>query len=61
MRNNIIIHKSLQDPIKESSFYSVLGKEPEELYQYWALIVAIVALLILVGEKVFQLLLWMFK
>lgn len=56
---NITLYKNPQNPIpKTVSFYSVLGKEPEELYQYWALIVAIIALLILVGEKALQILLW---
>jgi hypothetical protein len=56
---SISINKSAHNPIpKTVSFYSVLGKEPEELYQYWALIVALVALLILVGEKVLEMLLW---
>lgn len=36
------------------SFYSVLGKDPEELYQYWAMIAAVVALFILVGEKLYE-------
>jgi hypothetical protein len=55
----ITLYKSPKDTLSVgNSFYSVLGKEPEELYQYWALIVAIGALLILVGEKVFQTIIW---
>jgi hypothetical protein len=56
----IIFYRSPQDAIpKAVSFYSVLGKEPEELYQFWALIATVISLLILVGDKVLQLIIWM--
>jgi len=55
----IIFYRSPEDAIpRKVSFYAVLGKEPEELYQYWALIIATGSLLILVGEKVFQIIKW---
>lgn len=42
----------------DSSFFSILGKEPEELYQLWALIFAIASLLILVSDKVLNIFKW---
>lgn len=54
--NEISIFRDEKDELpKLVSFYSVLGKEPEELYQFWALIAAVGSLIILVGEKVLQL------
>ena len=43
---------------RDYAFHSILGKEPEELYQLWALWAAVFSLLILVSEKVFHFLKW---
>jgi len=40
---------------RKNVFYTILCKDPEELYQYWAMIFAIASLLIIVMEKVFHL------
>jgi len=56
---DIIFYSGPNDTIPRSvSFYSILGKDPEELYQYWAMIVGAAALVILVGEKLFEMIRW---
>jgi len=55
---DIILHKTPNDPVsRQASFHSVLGIESEEIYQLWAMIAAVVSLLVLVSEKVIQLIL----
>ena len=56
---DITLYKNEQDEVpKKASFYSILGREPEELYQFWALIATVASLVILVSEKILQLAIW---
>lgn len=58
---DIPLYRSTQDAIPRAvSFYSILGKEPEEPYQCWALIATVMSLLALISEKLVQLALWAF-
>lgn len=54
----LFLHKEGGEELSEQeSFHSVLGIEAEEVYQFWAMIAAVVSLLFLVAEKVIQLIL----
>jgi hypothetical protein len=49
----IIFYKSPDNTIsRAASFHSVLGIESEEIYQFYAMIAAVVSLVILVGDKI---------
>lgn len=58
----ITIYKDEENQIpmgkQAPAFYSVLGKEPEEIYEFWGMIISAIALVILVGDKIIQFLKW---
>jgi len=41
------------------SFYSILAKEPEEIYEFWGMIIAAVSLAFLVGIELTRFLIWL--
>ena len=41
------------------SFYSILAKEPEEIYEFWGMIIAAVSLAFLVGIELIRFLIWL--
>lgn len=53
---DIIFYKGADDKVpRQVSFHSVLGIEPEEIYQFWAMLAAVISLVVLVAEKAIQL------
>ena len=43
----------------EASFYSVLAKEPEEMYEFWGMIIAALSLAFLAGIELVRFLMWL--
>jgi len=41
------------------AFYTILAKEPEEIYQFWAMLLSAVSLVFLVGIELIRFLMWL--
>lgn len=43
----------------QPSFYSVLAKEPEEIYEFWGMVIAAISLAFLVGIELIRFVIWL--